>query len=351
MLLAVVVLTAPALRIECVACAQPARERVETAAREALTSYERWLGPLEGDAIAIELPSQLTSRAPQPFMEIESYVAYDIALRYWRTGSNAPAPIAKSLSWYLQSRVVERIFNNQYGVLAHSGDGVRAFGGFVPWPLPSLRLTRWTAGVTSVDAHRRPPDIDATIERGAVAFAALERHLGWPALQGALQVLAERHSSLSNDDVEAIISRATGQDLRWFFHAAFDPQVSLDYAIRAFATSSGRCDDAACYRTTVSVERRGTAEFKQLRLHVRFADGQEVTTAWDGRDATRTFSFESPASPIEAELDPDRALLLDVTPLDNVRAIESRTNVPIAKWVARWMVWLQDAMLVGSSFL
>jgi hypothetical protein len=341
------------------------RDRVAAAAKESLVSYERWLGPLPLESVNVNAPD-LPSRAPQPFMEIEAHVAYAIALQYWSAAGDTETPIARGLSWYLQSRVVERLFNLQYGALAHSADGRRFFGGHVPWPLPSLRLSRWTAGVAGHEAHRAPRGVNAETMRAALAFASLERYLGWPVLQGGLRALAvDRTQPLSIERVETTVGDAAAQDLRWFFSAAFDPGISFDYAVDELTTMPRACGTASCYQTMVNVSRRGPGQFtgstrqpigsyesgQGVALRVTFADGQEVTSSWDGRAAKRTFTYESAAPAVAAELDPQGAMLLDVTPLDHVRSTSPRTNLPIAKWVARWMVWLQDAMLAGSALL
>ena len=82
-----------------------------------------------------------------------------------------------------------------------------------------------------------------------------------------------------------------------------------------------------------------------MELRVECADGQHVTARWDGRGASRAFEFESAAPATAVQLDPDRVLLLDRSYLDNTVVIDGVTLVPVGKWVAYWLVWLQGAML------
>jgi hypothetical protein len=146
------------------------RERIERAAVESLTQYEQWLGlPLAGPlTIATERPHagidgrrvvaiDLPWRTSDSLMEVEAQVAFAIAMLYWPERAGDDVSIARGLSWYLQGRVVERLFNIAYARPGHSSDGLRFFGGYVPWGLPALRLSRWT------DALRA--------ERGAAAVA------------------------------------------------------------------------------------------------------------------------------------------------------------------------------------
>jgi hypothetical protein len=363
---AIVMLAAPDIRLDLNRGAERYRDRIDAAIKESITAYEQWLGPLTRKPIATTAPN-LPWRSPHPFMEVEAHVAYAIALRYLGRGDSGDTTVARSLSWYLQSRVVERLFNVQFGALAHSTDGARFFGGYIPWAQPSLRLSRWTAGLALDGVHRLPPSVDAETQRGALAFGSLERYLGWPALQGALQTLATTATDapLTLDRVTDVVSAASGQDLRWFFDQAFDPAVTFDYAIESLRTSPGSCAGTSCYRSEVTATRNGTGQFtgssrppvgeyesgQAMTLRVIFEDGQESTARWDGRATRRIFAFESLAPAAAVRLDPKGVLLLEATPLDYVHASSPRSNMPVAKWVARWLVWLQDAMLTGSALL
>jgi hypothetical protein len=88
-----------------------------------------------------------------------------------------------------------------------------------------------------------------------------------------------------------------------------------------------------------------------MELRVTFADGQQITERWDGRQASRVFEFESPSPAVEAYLDPERKLLLDEDYLDNRRLAKPSHNIDVAKWTARWVMWLQNAMLTYAALL
>jgi hypothetical protein len=357
------------------------RARIELASREAVARYVEWLGPAPQQAIVVsdarrDADDTGSVRVALPWwpapatMDLEAQVAFGIGRLWWAhlVAGEGDAPLRDGLAWYLQSRVVEELFDLRYYAEGHSRDAVRFFGGAVPWTFRLLRLGRWTAGlgrdtyVTAraprpwpVSGRRHPPGMDAGVARVALAFGTLERHVGWPAPEGPMTLAA------FSDRLGASV----GQDLSWFFESAFDPLVVYDYAVTGLAASPTTCAGAPCVRSTVAVERRGAGVFSgragaplgpfeagdALVLRVRFADGQEVEARWDGRAPLRQFEFEGSTPVAAATLDPDRILLLDASHLDNRRASAGAHNVPVAKWVAQWLVWLQDAVLTyGTAF-
>jgi hypothetical protein len=363
---------APRLEIALEPVPASTRARVTAAANESMARYTEWLGPLPADRMT--LPDLDLPWWPDPqSMDVESQVAFGLARQWWSRwlGDPRTAPIANGLAWYLQSRVVEGLYNVNFHVRGHSGDGVRYFGGAVPRPFPLLSLDRWSAGLGRGEfvsagtswpnpSRRLPSDFDATVARGALAFGTIERLVGWPALQGALRALAGRSAGevMDRNDIASGLGAALGQDLSWFLDAAFDPAQSFDYAIRSVTTSMGSCASGPCHRTEVVVSRDGTATFSgapaeaaayesgdAMELQVGFADGQVVSARWDGRSTTKAFTFEGPAPFAFARLDPDRVVLLDRNYLDNQYGVAHRADVPMVKWIARWLVWLQDASL------
>ena len=113
---------------------------------------------------------------------------------------------------------------------------------------------------------------------------------------------------------------------------------------------SEACESAGCIRTTVTLDSRGGAPPLPLTLRVEFGDGQHVDASWSGQ-ASQSFVFESASAASAVHLDPARIFLLDDNWLNNDWLSVPSTNVPLRKWTARWMVWLQDAMLAYSAGL
>ena len=149
-------------------------------------------------------------------------------------------------------------------------------------------------------------------------------------------------SGAAADPVTAM-SAATGRDLAPVFADASSGGL-IDRTISGLSSEPGSCA-SPCYRTLVSIAPAGAVPFPLL-VRVSFSDGKSIDARWDGR--RDQLEFESAAPAIGAELDPDRVWLLDRNPLNNARVPPRETNVPVTKWMARWIVWLQDAMLTQT---
>jgi hypothetical protein len=309
------------------------RERIDAAARLAIASYAEWLGPPPFERLVIRdslsVPADIAIRirwweAPGQ-MWVESKVAEAIALAWlarvttndeWKHGAAA----------YLESRIVEQLFDRQFFLKAYRYNSTCFFGCYVGWSFRSLPLDRWTAMSNPVGR----------------AFATLERELGWPTLQGALRVAAAEGGS----DPIGVMSVATGRDLRPVFDAAARNPVDLDHEIVSLESTPATSCTAPCYRTVVGVRVDRVLPLP-LTLRVAFADGQHIEMRFDGA-GHGSFGFESPTPAVAAHLDPDHVFQLDRNLLNNARVPSRETNVPVTKWMARWIVWLQDAILTHT---
>ncbi len=305
--------------IELSARSDAIRDRMDAAVRLSFVSYREWLGPPPFDRLAIRDAGWADSPGQ---MQVESRVAEQIA-RAWLERVAGNDAWKDGAAEYLQSRIVERLFDHRFFANGYRYDSVCFFGCHVPWSFRSLPLSRWRAVSDPL----------------ALAFASLERELGWPTLQGALRAAA----SGANPDPVAAISDAAGRDLSAVFAAA-SSATSIDHAVAGMSSSAASCA-RPCFRTQVSLAANGAVPFPLL-LRVSFADGRSIDTRWDGR--RDRVEFESAAPALEARLDPDRVWLFDSNPLNNARVEPRQSNVPLTKWMARWIVWLQDAMLTQT---
>ena len=270
-------------------------------------------------------------------MDVESAVAFDVARRWWPRESS---PLMDGAASYLQSRAVARMFDLSFQHAGARVESARLFGGTVTIAFPQLRLDGPASGLGR-------NDFDSRRSRGAHAFASLERLVGQPRLVGALRSVAERQPR-TDEDVSRLLNETLGQDLSWLFES-IDPAKSLNYAIAGVAIEA--CAPAPCQRVRVEVAHDGAAWFDPIDVRVEFADGQSAQARWNGRGPLQSLVFEGPANPLRIVVDPEARNLMDDNLLDQSRQFNTRTNVPLTKWVARWIVWLQGAMLAGSGIV
>ena len=317
--------------------AQSPDSRSDRASRESLLMLEQWLGPA---------PAPSPQAAPPPFsafpespvtMDVESVAALAVARQWWPQPTTA---VSEGAAIYLQSRIIARLFDLSFGRAGHSADAIRLFGGTYTIAFPQLRFDGPRAGLDGEDSG-------GPAGRAARAFASLERLVGRPRLIGALRTVIERKPG-SDADIVRELSESLGQDTSWLFEAS-GPSTSMNYSIATVAIDS--CAPAPCERVTVDARHAGVASFHPIDVRVDFADGQSASTTWDGTGESRRVVFEGPARPVRVRLDPDLVNLLDDNLIDQHREIGGVTNVSVAKWIARWTVWLQDAMLAYSALV
>ena len=325
---------------------QSMRRRAEFAARESIASYSNWLGPREIQLLEV---TGLPWRSSPESMDVESMVAYEAARLWWRDRFD-DGPLVDGIAWYLQSRVVEHLYDLTWERPGHSSEAVRFFGGSIPWSLPTLRLSRWngglaraewryTAGRWPLPGRRLPSSVDAQAIGVAMALASFEHAAGWPTVQAALSGAAE--SQPSGRPLADVLNDSAGVPIVTTTAAAGDVAIATVIDLP--------CADRPCRITRVAVVRDEPLIGVPAPLRIDFSDGQFVEAELGPGTSMGELVFESAAPYTQVRLDPDRTVLADVNLLNNVRLASPASNVPIAKWVARWMVWLEDVMLSSSA--
>jgi hypothetical protein len=321
-------------------------------ARQSLTLIDpAWHGQATEveDAVVLEwTPSWTTDTSMAP----ELAVARGISRQVWRDlvdAARLPHEFIDALVEITARRAVTPLFQ---GVNIRPGYAFyeeRYFGGFVP------KFIRIRLLPEAVDPKR--PEA-----RALLALSTLDRWLGAPIFDAVVAefVRASRGSRPTVGDFERVAGEVSGQDLKWFFEAAFTAKV-FDYGVAQL--DSGPEDDGS-YRTTVVARRYGDGIFagtslprtgpfesgRGMTVLTRFADGEQVREFWDGRDREKTFVYRSRARASSAEVDPDRTLLMDVSRTNNSRTLAPQSGTAATRWAGRWLIWLQD-FLLGSAAL
>ena len=315
--------------------AQSTDERAAAAHGYTRQMLEEWLGP---PSATIAPPSLVRSAFPaSPMtMDVERQAAMATARQWW---PHQPLMLADAASRYLADRITTRLFDLSFGRAGAGVDSLALFGGTFTFSLPALRFDSPAA---ALDLGRE----STPIHRAARAFASLERVVGQPRFIGALRAAAERQPASDAEFIDSL-NASLAQDVSWIFAAAVNP-APMNYAIANVATEP--CTPAPCTRVRVDVTHQGPV-FAGVDASVEFADGQVAVATWHGRDAGHVFVFEGPSEPIRISLDPDARNLLDDNLNDQSKRPGGRTNVALSKWMSRWIVWLQNAMLAYSAIV
>lgn len=361
-------------------------DRYLRAADATLKTCGEWLGAFPGASLTLVDPAWrpgpaasegavLMDRTPwwsaRTSMAPELATSRAISRRFWRERidtTGLPPWFVEGLAEYVARRAVTPLFELENTSPGYAFLEERYFGGFIP-RFVRVRLLVETGG-DPVPEYRARPDVGMAARPGTVgearslagktvlALGTLERWLGRPVFDEVVVdfVRASRGGTPTIADFERSASDVSGQNLSWFFDDAFRSSDRFDYGV-GLLTSEREQDGA--FVTVVAARRFGDAKFtgasaapigpfesgRGITLRVTFEDGQQRTDYWDGRNREKTFHYRSPARAVSAAVDPDRTLLLDLKQTNNSMTLAPRASVAASRWAARWLTWLEHALL------
>jgi hypothetical protein len=339
----------------------PARsQRIADTVASALRRFTDWYGPFPHAQLTVVDASRWIQ--PETDRSLERSLIAGVAQQYWigLAGSAAGSTwLAEGLSRYSAIRGIHAELEGRHPV------SVRYFGGFIPLLIRSLS---WSPSPDD----RRPRALEfAEVapstregERAALALHTLERYLGWPAFQQALETFqtSRRRDADPVAGLIAVVSEQRGRDMAWFFDEAFRFDAVFDYGIDAFTTGPA-AGAPATFVTSLSLRRYGDGVFagtsdprsgpyaggRSLPVVIRFADGTEARAWWDGREAKAELRYTSASPAVMASVDPDAFLLLDADRTNNTKTLRPSVNRNGVRMTLRWLLWLQNAMLAYSG--
>jgi len=345
------------------------------AAAAALEYYGQWFGAYpygnitivdpadQSNSDGMEYPMIFTGRAnwlsPAQVATPDSTVTHETGHQWWygvvATNEFENGWMDEGFNTWATARVLEE--TRRSNLMA-----VRTFGGFIPYTL-NVPLSR------EVDGNRMPgyrPDAKSdaqttptfrywpgsanaiTYAKTALWMHTLERHLGWPTMQKVMATYFDRWKFRHPrpQDFFQVVNEVSGQDLTWFFDQVVRTSNTFDYAVQELKqepSSQGRT------RAVVVAQRLGEATFP-VDVVTTFADGQQATEHWDGKDRRVVYTYDRPARVTRVEIDPGHVLLLDLNRTNNSRTTQPRAAEAARKWSLAWMVWLQELMITSGIF-
>jgi aminopeptidase N len=344
------------------------------ATRTTLKYYGEWYGAypyghitivdpaFQSGAGGMEYPTLFTAGtrwlAPDGVTTPEGVTVHEAGHQFWYgiVGNNEfeHAWMDEGFNTFSTARAVAQVYEPNFLAL-------RYFGGFVPWVVRDIALSRETEG-NRLTGYRRDARSDAqstptfryfpstggsiTYNKTALWLNTMERWLGWPVLQRILSTYfaASAFTHPGPAQFFATVNDVSGQDLGWYFDQVYRSSNVFDYGVQDIRSER----DGDQYRSTVVARRYGEATFP-VDVLVTFASGERVTEHWDGKERWKAFTYDRPARLASAQVDPNRVLLLDVNYTNNSKTMEPRGGTAATKWSISWMVWLQDCLLSWTA--
>ncbi|NND70894.1 MAG: hypothetical protein HKN43_04890 [Rhodothermales bacterium] len=127
-------------------------------------------------------------------------------------------------------------------------------------------------------------------------------------------------------DIQQVAEDVSGEDLDWFFDQYVYGTATVDYAVGRVSNSkiadsdvAGR--DSTRYNGYVLVHRKDDGYFP-VTVQVRYRDGTTERKTIDGQDEWLRLSFYNHAGIVEAFIDPDNDVWLDINRLNNRRIVD-----------------------------
>ncbi|HJU41692.1 MAG TPA: hypothetical protein VJ691_02720 [Vicinamibacterales bacterium] len=330
--------------------AQSDSPRVVKITSEASQLLTNWFGPLPRPVQVTRSPRWLT---PVRDQSQERAVIGDMARQYWAASSPASPAFVESIVIYVAARAIHHLLE------IDNFAAPRFFGGVVPFPLRSVRLSLPVSDprprVIEFEELENPGAPDHL--QGIRALQTLERYVGWPAMLDAMARLRRTDSSKWDAMAfAAILSDVRGIDMRFLVTECFRSDAVFDYALADLQT---RVLPDGQFESTVSTTRTGSGRFSleeegaepEVPVVVRFADGREVRDAIDGAAPSATLIYTAPDAAVSAAVDPDVMLVLDIDRGNNARFLEPRFSKLSVRLAFHWLAWLQNAMLSYTALV
>ena len=172
--------------------------------------------------------------------------------------------------------------------------------------------------------------------RPALTLRTLTSVLGEITMARVMRTYAERwrFRHPASEDFYRVASEVAGRDLTPFFRQTIESPAVIDYSVGAIDREPGY--------TAVSVRRAGDLQIP-IVVAFKFAGRPIERRTWDGVARWTRFTFTNAERLEWVDVDPDRRVALDVSWLNNGRAIAADYRAPVAM-TSRWLLTVQQVL-------
>jgi hypothetical protein len=361
-------------------------ERYFRAVKAAISGYGRVLGSYPYDTLTLvdppwgahgaggmEYPTFITCGTslfpPRAVQEPEAVTVHEFGHQFFYgllASNEFEEPwLDEGFNTYMTSRVLQATYGPNHAALSIFGV-LFPLGIDMEHPLDENRryFAVATEDTLAAPSWRHPTEAAyraLVYSKTALVLATLERLIGTATMDRALRLYAERwrfrHPSTA--DFLAAVNEATGRDCTWFFDRTFFSTGTVDYAVEEavsvrntpprglfekdgrLAERSGPPAAASGYESVVLIERRGGVAMP-VDVLLRFEGGATYRSTWDGEARWKRFRARGPRL-VEALVDPDEKILLDIDRTNNGRRTESDVRAA-SRWMARSVFWMQNLL-------
>ncbi|MFQ5637155.1 MAG: M1 family metallopeptidase [bacterium] len=381
------------------------RDRYFAATRAALKYYGTWWGAYPYDHITVvdpayksgsggmEYPTFFTGGtrwlSPIEMRSPEGVTVHEAGHQFWygiiANNEFEHAWLDEGFNTFSTTRTMEQAYPNP--VLTR-----RYFDRFIPVVFPSVNVPERTQGADRYAGLYSNMKLDkmSTLSwlygpnayglnsygKPGMMLRTLENYLGWETFQKAMSTYFERWKFRhpKPQDFFDIVNEVSGEDMSWFFEQTYNSSNVFDYAVTSVKSIAVRApkgylekdgeltflrksdsengndaEEEKRFLTTVFVRRWGEAIFP-VEVKMTFADGEDVTEQWHGRDRWVRFDYEKSSKIAQVQVDPEHKLVLDVNYTNNSWVRESKAEKAALKWASKWVIWLQNVMEFFAFF-
>jgi len=309
-----------------------------------LERFDEWVGEYPyttltvvdaiGGANGMEYPTLITAGTtyglPEGIRALELVTIHEFGHQYFygllASNEFEEAWLDEGMNSYLESRIVDDAYGKggviDLGPVRVSDTDFQRLGYTLSAPSRGALFTNsweYTMGDYGKASYSKP----------ATVMNTLERYWGWEQQLEFLQAYYEawkfRHPTTR--DLQDVAESVSGEDLDWFFDQFVYGTAVVDYEVDSIANSR-RDDDT--WSSRVRVQRRFDGTFP-VDVQVRFANDSTSTVPWDGMDEWKDIRVYSEHRVVEAYIDPDFDVLLDIDRLNNRKVVSSEADNAFAR--------------------
>lgn len=249
----------------------------------------------------------------------------------------------EGMTSYVETRIVDEVWGpgsvlDLFGLRIDDGPGQRVmYERFSP--RGALVTRSWEYPSTS-------DYVAVSYMKASTVLHTLEGYFGEDAMRRFLRTYVEtwRFRHPTTRSVQEAAETASGKDLAWFFDQYVYGEATVDYSVDTLYVMP---DPDGGFRSTVRLSRLHSGTFPQV-IEVRFEDGFVQRVEWNGIAAQRTLTFDHSAPAVDAHIDPDNLIWLDVNRLNNRQAL-SDSGVFARRTLVKVSAWLQQVLFAAAA--